>query len=257
MPGAKRILGGVEAVVGAGRVVVTCRYQWTITRASLVISTMFPDVPLVSVRRKVTRASVVAINGINFAPMTSLPSCAAAIPSRTTEVVRVRDLADHGEGDPAVGRPSARLLGTGGCGERVHAGGERDDKRMRARRAGCVTPPRVLSASLDRYATVAGLPARGCRMVAPPGYVGHYSSRRPYGSRSFNKRSRHGRFRSTNGDQLQAVEMGSRFRRRRARPARPEWDEREETPWPIIEEAAKIGLPLDGFHRQRVGDPTA
>jgi acyl-CoA dehydrogenase len=26
------------------------------------------------------------------------------------------------------------------------------------------------------------------------------------------------------------------------RPAAPEWDEREETPWPIIEEAAKIGL---------------
>jgi acyl-CoA dehydrogenase len=26
------------------------------------------------------------------------------------------------------------------------------------------------------------------------------------------------------------------------RPAAHEWDEREETPWPIIEEAAKIGL---------------
>jgi len=26
------------------------------------------------------------------------------------------------------------------------------------------------------------------------------------------------------------------------RPAASEWDEREETPWPIIEEAAKIGL---------------
>jgi acyl-CoA dehydrogenase len=26
------------------------------------------------------------------------------------------------------------------------------------------------------------------------------------------------------------------------RPAAPEWDEREEFPWPILEEAAKIGL---------------
>ena len=26
------------------------------------------------------------------------------------------------------------------------------------------------------------------------------------------------------------------------RPAAPEWDEREETPWPVIQEAAKIGL---------------
>lgn len=26
------------------------------------------------------------------------------------------------------------------------------------------------------------------------------------------------------------------------RPAAAEWDEREETPWPIIQEAAKIGL---------------
>ena len=26
------------------------------------------------------------------------------------------------------------------------------------------------------------------------------------------------------------------------RPAAAEWDEREETPWPVLEEAAKIGL---------------
>ncbi|HEV7853514.1 MAG TPA: acyl-CoA dehydrogenase family protein, partial [Mycobacterium sp.] len=26
------------------------------------------------------------------------------------------------------------------------------------------------------------------------------------------------------------------------RPAAAEWDEREETPWPIIQEAAKVGL---------------
>ena len=26
------------------------------------------------------------------------------------------------------------------------------------------------------------------------------------------------------------------------RPAAAEWDEREETPWPVIQEAAKVGL---------------
>jgi alkylation response protein AidB-like acyl-CoA dehydrogenase len=35
------------------------------------------------------------------------------------------------------------------------------------------------------------------------------------------------------------------------RPAGPEWDEREETPWPILEEAAKLGLySLDFFGQQ-------
>ncbi len=40
------------------------------------------------------------------------------------------------------------------------------------------------------------------------------------------------------------------------RPAAPEWDEREETPWPIIQEAAKIGL--YGFEgiAQFFADPT-
>src|ERR1700761_3185753 len=32
------------------------------------------------------------------------------------------------------------------------------------------------------------------------------------------------------------------FAERTVRPAAAEWDEREETPWPIIQEAAKIGL---------------
>ncbi len=40
------------------------------------------------------------------------------------------------------------------------------------------------------------------------------------------------------------------------RPAAAEWDEREETPWPIIEEAARIGLySLEGF-AQLYADPT-
>src|SRR5689334_10622284 len=35
------------------------------------------------------------------------------------------------------------------------------------------------------------------------------------------------------------------------RPAGAEWDEREETPWPVIQEAAKIGLySLDFFAQQ-------
>src|SRR5579884_3006146 len=35
------------------------------------------------------------------------------------------------------------------------------------------------------------------------------------------------------------------------RPAGAEWDEREETPWPVLEEAAKIGLySLDFFAQQ-------
>src|SRR5215218_10400789 len=40
------------------------------------------------------------------------------------------------------------------------------------------------------------------------------------------------------------------------RPAAAEWDEREETPWPIIAEAAKIGLyGFEGF-AQFWADPT-
>ena len=43
-------------------------------------------------------------------------------------------------------------------------------------------------------------------------------------------------------DQLQVVSWVHEFAERVVRPAAHEWDEREETPWPIIEEAAKIGL---------------
>src|SRR6201992_894171 len=40
------------------------------------------------------------------------------------------------------------------------------------------------------------------------------------------------------------------------RPAAAEWDEREETPWPILQEAAKIGLySLDFFATQSFGAP--
>ncbi|WP_405577433.1 acyl-CoA dehydrogenase family protein [Streptomyces sp. NBC_01190] len=40
------------------------------------------------------------------------------------------------------------------------------------------------------------------------------------------------------------------------RPAAAEWDEREETPWPIIQEAAKIGLYSLDFYAQQFFDPT-
>ena len=40
------------------------------------------------------------------------------------------------------------------------------------------------------------------------------------------------------------------------RPAAAEWDEREETPWPIIQEAAKIGLYGFEFLAQFWADPT-
>ena len=45
-----------------------------------------------------------------------------------------------------------------------------------------------------------------------------------------------------NEDQLQIQKWVHDFAEDVIRPAAQEWDEREETPWPIIEEAAKIGL---------------
>ena len=52
-------------------------------------------------------------------------------------------------------------------------------------------------------------------------------------------------------DVLQMREWLHEFARDVIRPAAAEWDEREETPWPIIEEAAKIGLySLDFFGTQ-------
>jgi alkylation response protein AidB-like acyl-CoA dehydrogenase len=40
------------------------------------------------------------------------------------------------------------------------------------------------------------------------------------------------------------------------RPAAAEWDEREETPWPIIQEAAKLGVYSLDFYAQAFFDPT-
>ena len=46
------------------------------------------------------------------------------------------------------------------------------------------------------------------------------------------------------------------FARDVVRPAAAEWDEREETPWPIIEQAAKIGLYSLDFFAQQSLDPS-
>jgi alkylation response protein AidB-like acyl-CoA dehydrogenase len=40
------------------------------------------------------------------------------------------------------------------------------------------------------------------------------------------------------------------------RPAAAEWDEREETPWPVHQEAAKIGLYSLDFYAQQYTEPS-
>jgi acyl-CoA dehydrogenase len=59
-----------------------------------------------------------------------------------------------------------------------------------------------------------------------------------------------------NEDQLQIQKWVHDFAENVMRPAAAEWDEREETPWPIIQEAAKIGLYSLDFVSQCFMDPT-
>ena len=60
-----------------------------------------------------------------------------------------------------------------------------------------------------------------------------------------------------NEDQEQVQDWVHGFARDVMRPAAEEWNEREETPWPIIEEAAKIGLySAEGFAQMFASDPT-
>ena len=59
-----------------------------------------------------------------------------------------------------------------------------------------------------------------------------------------------------NEDQLQIQKWVHDFAADVIRPAAPEWDEREETPWPIIEEAANIGLYSWEFIANAFSDPT-
>jgi acyl-CoA dehydrogenase len=57
-------------------------------------------------------------------------------------------------------------------------------------------------------------------------------------------------------DQLQVVAWVHEFAENSVRPAAQEWDEREETPWPLIEEAAKNGLYSLDFMANAFADPT-
>ena len=57
-------------------------------------------------------------------------------------------------------------------------------------------------------------------------------------------------------DQKQFQDWVHTFARDVVRPAASEWDEREETPWPIIEEAAKAGIYSTDFIFSNFSDPT-
>ncbi len=57
-------------------------------------------------------------------------------------------------------------------------------------------------------------------------------------------------------DQLQIQKWVHDFAEGVVRPAAHEWDEREEFPWPIVEEAAEIGLYGVDFLLNALGDPT-
>jgi alkylation response protein AidB-like acyl-CoA dehydrogenase len=59
-----------------------------------------------------------------------------------------------------------------------------------------------------------------------------------------------------NEDQLQIQKWVHDFAETVIRPVAGEWDEREETPWPVIEEAAKIGLYSLDFMANAFADPT-
>ncbi|HLH46063.1 MAG TPA: acyl-CoA dehydrogenase family protein [Acidimicrobiales bacterium] len=58
-----------------------------------------------------------------------------------------------------------------------------------------------------------------------------------------------------NEDQLQIQKWVHDFAETVMRPAAHEWDEREETPWPVIEEAARVGLYSLDFVSNAFADP--
>jgi len=62
---------------------------------------------------------------------------------------------------------------------------------------------------------------------------------------------------SLNEDQLQLQKWVHDFAENVVRPVAHEWDEREEFPWPVVEEAAKVGLySFDFMANAMMGDPT-
>ncbi|MEU3316081.1 acyl-CoA dehydrogenase family protein [Streptomyces sp. NPDC006662] len=59
-----------------------------------------------------------------------------------------------------------------------------------------------------------------------------------------------------NEDQTQVRDWIHGFAADVIRPAAAEWDEREATPWPVIQEAAKVGIYSLDFYAQQFFDPT-
>ncbi|MCX6534832.1 MAG: acyl-CoA dehydrogenase family protein [Actinobacteria bacterium] len=59
-----------------------------------------------------------------------------------------------------------------------------------------------------------------------------------------------------NDDQLQIKDWIHQFAVEHIRPHAPEWDDREEFPWPVVQEAAKIGLYGIEFMMNAMGDPS-
>ncbi|MCH8160972.1 MAG: acyl-CoA dehydrogenase family protein, partial [Chloroflexi bacterium] len=59
-----------------------------------------------------------------------------------------------------------------------------------------------------------------------------------------------------NDEQRQLQQWVHGFAEDVMRPAAAEWDEREETPWPVLEEAAKIGIYAPEFLAHAAGDGT-
>ncbi|MFF8959858.1 acyl-CoA dehydrogenase family protein [Streptomyces sp. NPDC014894] len=59
-----------------------------------------------------------------------------------------------------------------------------------------------------------------------------------------------------NDDQKQIRDWLHGFAAEVIRPAAAEWDEREETPWPVIQEAARAGIYSLDFYAQQFFDPT-
>ncbi|WP_255946225.1 acyl-CoA dehydrogenase family protein [Streptomyces odontomachi] len=59
-----------------------------------------------------------------------------------------------------------------------------------------------------------------------------------------------------NDEQKEVQEWLHGFAAQVIRPAAAEWDEREETPWPVIQEAAKVGIYSLDFYAQQYFDPS-
>ncbi len=59
-----------------------------------------------------------------------------------------------------------------------------------------------------------------------------------------------------NDEQKEVKDWLHGFAEQVIRPAAAEWDEREETPWPVIQEAAKVGIYSLDFYAQQYFDPT-